>query len=57
MDRRLAYKERAKDVRSRLSSSSQRAIDLNSETGSSAWLRGWVKPGAGTGAGAGAGDA
>ena len=38
MDRRLAYKERAKDVRSRLSSSSQRAIDLNSETGSSAWL-------------------
>ena len=38
MDRQLAYKERAKDVHSRLSSSSQRAIDLNSKTGSSAWL-------------------
>ena len=38
MDRRLAYKERARDVRSRLSSSSQRSMDLNSETGSSAWL-------------------
>ena len=38
MDRLLAYKERAKYVRSRLSSSSQRAIDLNSEAGSSAWL-------------------
>ena len=28
----------AKDVHSRLSSSSQRAMDLNSETGSCAWL-------------------
>ena len=35
MDRRLTYKERAKDVCSHLSSSSQRAMDLNSETGSS----------------------
>ena len=38
MNRRLVYKERARDVRSRLSSSSQRSMDLNSETGSSAWL-------------------
>jgi len=38
MDRRLAYKEAAKDVYSRLSSTSQRAMDLNSETDSSSWL-------------------
>jgi len=38
MDRRLVHKEAAKDVYSRLSSPSQRAMDLNSETGSSAWL-------------------
>ena len=38
MDRRLAYKEAAKDVYSHLSSPSQYAMDLNSETGSSAWL-------------------
>jgi len=38
MDRPLAYKEAAKDVYSHLSSPSQRAMDLNSETGSSAWL-------------------
>ena len=37
-DRRLAYKEAAKDVYSRLSSPSQHAMNLNSETGSSAWL-------------------
>ena len=39
MDRRLAYKEAAKDIYSRLSSPSQRIMDsVNSETGSSAWL-------------------
>ena len=38
MDRPLAYKEAAKDVYSRLSSTSQRAMDLNSETDSSSWL-------------------
>jgi len=37
-DRQLAYKEAAKDVYSHLSSPSQRAMDLNSEIGSSAWL-------------------
>ena len=37
-DRRLAYKEAAKDIRGRLASPLQRAMDLNSEMGSSAWL-------------------
>ena len=37
-DRRLAYKEAAKDIRGHLASPLQRAMDLNSEIGSSAWL-------------------
>ena len=39
-DRRLAYKDKdkAKDIHSRLSLSLQRAMDLNSEPGSSSWL-------------------
>ena len=37
-DRRLAYKEAAKDIRGHLASPLQRAMALNSETGSSAWL-------------------
>ena len=37
-DRRLAYKDKAKDIHSRLSPSLQRAMDLNSEPGSSSWL-------------------
>ena len=34
----MAYKEAAKDIRGCLASPLQRAMDLNSETGSSAWL-------------------
>ena len=37
-DRRLAYKETAKDIHGHLASPLQRATNLNSETGSSAWL-------------------
>ena len=37
-DRCLAYKDKAKDIYSRLSPSLQRAMDLNSEPGSSSWL-------------------
>ena len=37
-DRRLAYKDKAKDIHSRLSPSLQQAMDLNSEPGSSSWL-------------------
>ena len=38
MDRRLAHKEQANAIRTRLSPSLQRAMDLNSETGSPSWL-------------------
>ena len=37
-DRRLAYKEAAKDICGHLASSLQQAMDFNSETGFSAWL-------------------
>ena len=38
MDRRMAHKEQANAIRTRLSPSLQRAMDLNSEIGSSSWL-------------------
>ena len=38
IDRRLAYKETAKDIHGHLASPLQRAMNLNSVMGSSAWL-------------------
>ena len=38
MDRQMAHKEQANAIRTRLSPSLQRAMDLNSEIGSSSWL-------------------